>query len=189
MRRFWLFFAQAVTVGLALLFIVSSLRPQWVNTNKALPVANEVTHPTVPAVGGVVTSYAEAVSRAAPSVVNVYTAKHSTVPSGPQFDDPLFDYLLKDRPSSQERRRTTSLGSGVIVSADGYILTNYHVIEAAEDIDVALNDGRSARAQVVGVDPESDLAVLKIPLNKLQAIPCGPSAKPSTGRRYSSSDR
>ena len=171
MRRFWLLFAQTVTVCLGLLFIVSSLRPQWLHGSAQQPrTAITESGPRTQPSGQYVSSYAEAVARATPAVVNIYTAKHVKVPMGPQFDDPLLNYLFKDMPGFQERRRTTSLGSGVIVRPDGYILTNYHVVEAADDIDIALHDGRTARAELVGADPESDLAVLKIPLDALQAI-------------------
>ncbi|MCQ9618117.1 trypsin-like peptidase domain-containing protein [Paenalcaligenes niemegkensis] len=172
MRRFWLLFAQTATVCLGLLFIVSSLRPAWLANNAYDTATSEgASQSATMRRDDAVSSYADAVARAVPSVVNIYTAKHVNVPTGPQFDDPLLNRLFKDMPGFQERRRTTSLGSGVIVSTDGYILTNYHVVEAADDIDVALNDGRSARAELVGADPESDLAVLRIQLDKLKAIP------------------
>lgn len=170
MQRLWLIFAQAVTVCLGILFIVTTLRPQWLRVESPAPAVS-ATSPTSGAHAGVpVQTYAPAVARAAPAVVNVYTAKHVDVPLVPLPSDPGLSQLFRQLPGFTRRQTTTSLGSGVIVRADGYILTNYHVIEAADAIEVALRDGRKARARVVGADPESDLAVLKIGLDKLPAI-------------------
>lgn len=152
MRRLWLIFAQAVTVCLAILFIVTTLRPDWVRLGGP---------PPVPAVG--VVSYAQAVAQAAPSVVNVYTTKHINVPLLPLPDDPALRQFLGQIPGFSRRQASTNLGSGVIADARGYVLTNYHVIEAADAIEVALSDGRQVSAKVVGDDPETDLAVLKLP--------------------------
>lgn len=168
MQRLWLIFAQTVTVCLGILFIVTTLRPQWLQAGgpaPAVPVAA-----SGPSTGALVQTYASAVARAAPAVVNVYTAKHVDVPLVPLPADPGLNQLFRQLPGFTRRQTTTSLGSGVIVRADGYILTNYHVIEAADAIEVALRDGRKAGARVVGADPESDLAVLKIDLDKLPAI-------------------
>lgn len=152
MRRLWLIFAQAVTVCLAILFIVTTLRPDWVRLGGS---------PPAPAVG--VVSYAQAVAQAAPSVVNVYTTKHINVPLLPLPDDPALRQFLGQIPGFSRRQASTNLGSGVIADARGYVLTNYHVIEAADAIEVALSDGRQVSAKVVGDDPETDLAVLKLP--------------------------
>jgi serine protease DegQ len=110
------------------------------------------------------------VAQATPSVVNVYTSKHINVPLVPLPADPELKRLFRDIPGFSRRKESTNLGSGVIVRSDGYILTNYHVIEAADAIEVALSDGRQTRAELVGADPESDLAVLKIDLPDLRAI-------------------
>ncbi|MFQ6712228.1 trypsin-like peptidase domain-containing protein, partial [Bordetella pertussis] len=115
-------------------------------------------------------SYADAVARAAPAVVNVYTTKHVNVPLVPLPDDPVLRQLFGQVPGLSRREASTSLGSGVIVSAEGYVLTNYHVVEAADAIEVALADGRQAAAKVVGADPETDLAVLKL-AGKLGELP------------------
>lgn len=126
--------------------------------------------------GGIVVSYANAVNAAAPSVVNIYTAK--SVPEGRSrlLDDPFFNkFFGGEAPDVPEKRLETSLGSGVIVSEQGFILTNNHVIEGADEIQVALRDGRTADATVVGVDPESDLAVLKLTATGLPAITMGDS--------------
>src|SRR5690606_9527294 len=169
MRRLWLIFAQTVTVCLGVLFLVSTLRPGWL-PGQDEPSGGTAVPPAPGAAGQAALSYAPAVARAAPSVVNVYTRKHVDVPLIPLPPDPGLQQLLRSVPGFTQRRDSTSLGSGVIVRADGYILTNNHVIESADSIEVGLKDGRQAAAKLVGADPESDLAVLKIDLDKLPAI-------------------
>ncbi len=125
-----------------------------------------------------VVSYASAVDAAAPAVVNVHTAKR--VKEAPLRKDPFYRHFF-DQPDIPRERLETSLGSGVIVSDKGFILTNHHVIKGAEAIQVGLRDGRIARAQVVGTDPESDLAVLRIELDDLPVITLGHSDELRTG--------
>ncbi|QAA94791.1 S1C family serine protease [Pollutimonas thiosulfatoxidans] len=169
MRRLWLLFAQTVTVCLGVLFIVATLRPDWMSSAPTPPAKPSAPAPGATAPVGQV-SYAAAVAQATPSVVNIYTSKHINVPLIPLPPDPELERLFRDIPGFSRRKESTSLGSGVIVRGDGYILTNYHVIEAADTIAVALSDGRETSAELVGADPESDLAVLKIPLPDLQPI-------------------
>lgn len=114
-------------------------------------------------------SYADAVERAAPAVVNIYTRKVVRRKTHPLFDDPFFQRFFRTDPQPNERIQS-SLGSGVIMSPDGYVLTNNHVINGADQIVVALHDGRDVNASVVGTDPEADLAVLKIELENLPYI-------------------
>jgi len=178
LRRFWLFFAQAVTVVLAVWFVVATLKPEWlqrgrvaVQSGSPIVALKEV----VPNVAGAAAegSYSEAARVAMPAVVNIFTSKNGTRRSPhPQSEDPWFRFFFGDRlPERQEP--VSSLGSGVIVSAEGYILTNHHVVDGADEIEVALTDGRKANAKVVGSDPETDLAVLKISLKDLPAITLG----------------
>jgi len=178
MRRLWLIFAQTVTVCLGILFLVATLRPQWLPGGA--PESRTV--PAAPAAAaGAPFSYASAVVRAAPSVVNIYTTKHVDVPLVPLPADPGLERFLRGLPGFTRREAATSLGSGVIARADGAILTNYHVIEAADAIEVRLHDGRQAAAKLVGADPESDLAVLKIDLPDLPAIAFDPDPSVRVG--------
>ncbi|MCB1888747.1 MAG: trypsin-like peptidase domain-containing protein [Rhodocyclaceae bacterium] len=165
MRRIWLIFAQAVTISLAVVFVVSSLRPDW------LPGASPVSAPTAvvavreaaPVTGAAPrASYSEAAARVLPAVVYIATSQDVRTPRNPLLDDPIFRHFFGDRLDNRPERRSSGLGSGVIVSRDGYILTNNHVVESADDIEVTLNDGRRFHAEEVGRDPESDLAVLRI---------------------------
>ena len=120
-------------------------------------------------------SYADAVDIAAPAVVNIYTTKRPDNRRAPIVDDQLLQRFFGDRPPIPLDKNDSSLGSGVIASKDGYILTNNHVIENADIILVAMRDGRNAEARVIGSDPETDLAVLKINLGDLPTITFGHS--------------
>jgi len=184
LRRLWLVFAQATTVGLAILFIVATLKPDWLR-QAALPVpapvVRDVAIQQIASTSGhipAVNSYAEAAKRAIPTVVSVYTTKE--IRRAPTVDDPLFERFFGDRLRGQAER-VSSLGSGVIASADGYILTNHHVVQAADEIAVALTDGRRVEAKLIGADPETDLAVLKIDAPKLPVITFGRAETLSVG--------
>jgi serine protease DegS len=118
-------------------------------------------------------SYSEAVNIAAPAVVNIYTRKQSQQRRHPLLDDPLFRHFFNNSDLPQQERMQSALGTGVILSRDGYIVTNNHVIEGAEEILVLTYDGREARARKIGSDSESDLAVLKIELDNITPIRVG----------------
>jgi len=177
MRRLWLLFAQTVTVGLALWFIVMALKPEWVTgatgaRGKVAVATSTVSVREAPTSDAPMPgSYRDAAKRAMSSVVNIYTAKEVRQQKNPMLDDPFFRKFFGDRPNGT--RKLSSLGSGVIVSTDGFILTNNHVVATADEIEVALVDGRKARAKVVGTDPETDLAIIKIDLPNLPAITLG----------------
>ncbi|MGS0895842.1 Do family serine endopeptidase [Burkholderia stagnalis] len=188
LRRFWLFFAQAVTVLLALMFIVVTLKPQWLQRQGQL--GKQLASPIValrevaPGIGGApaTTSYADAAQKAMPAVVNVFSSKDGSLPPDPRAKDPLFRYFFGDRNTrKQQDEPAANLGSGVIVSPEGYILTNQHVVDGADQIEVALADGRTATAKVIGSDPETDLAVLKINMTNLPTITLGRSDQSRVG--------
>lgn len=177
MRRLWLLFAQTVTVGLAIWFIVTTLKPGWVNqpfsAAQGDPMGSALSLKEAPANSvGAQSSYRGAAQKAMPSVVNIYTSKEIQRARNPLLNDPFLRRFFGEQ-SNQRTERQSSLGSGVIVSAEGYILTNNHVVESADEIDVALADGRTAAAKVVGTDPETDLAVIKINLPNIPAITLG----------------
>ena len=176
LHRLWLIFAQTATVCLAALFVVSTLRPEWLPTRTAVPQPPAIV-PLQPVAGPAPvtpgpSSYHDAVGRATPSVVNIFTSKEA--PRNPLLNDPTFRRFFGDQ-FGDDAQRTASLGSGVIVSASGYILTNHHVVEAADEIEVALSDGKKLLAKVVGNDPETDLAVLRVNAENLPAITFGSS--------------
>ena len=172
------FLFQAVTVGLAIAFLILLWKPELLNKGKQVVEIIESAAPSISSnlsFGGPI-SYADAVEIAAPSVVNVHTTKVVVQHGIPLFNDPLFRRFFGENFATQPKQREeTSLGSGVIINDHGYILTNNHVIEGADAIQVSLRDGRKAKAEVVGTDPESDLAVLKIELDQLPAITIGKS--------------
>ena len=169
MRKLWLIFAQTVTISLAVLFAVQMLFPQVFKTQESsekqvVIKQAEVKTPIINA-----DSYSTAAKKAMPTVVNNSTSKKVTNKPHPFMDDPIFRHFFGDQLDDQSQAEN-SLGSGVIVNDQGFILTNHHVIETADEIEVALADGRTFPARIVGTDPESDLAVLKIDADKLSSI-------------------
>ncbi len=187
-KRLWLLFAQVTTVALALLFVLATLRPDWLASDPPPSQAGGAFLPgVVPSQAGPASSpngdlpsFRQAAAKAMPAVVYVFSRQSRQSVQHPLFDDPLFRRFFGE-PSDEEPRergpRGSGLGSGVIVSSDGYILTNHHVIEGADQVQVALSDGRRASARVVGTDPETDLAVLRVRLENLPVIEFGePSA-------------
>jgi len=169
------FTLQAITVGLALAFVLLVLKPELISGQRPSVQVSERSQPALaPAATGPV-SYSDAVMRSKPAVVNIHTAKIITERVSPLFSDPLFKQLFGDAFGVPRQRLETSLGSGVIASEQGYVLTNNHVIEGASEIRVQLNDGRVTPAQLVGADPDTDLAVLKIDLPALPTIVLGSS--------------
>ncbi len=173
MRRLWLLFAQTVTVALALWFIVATLKPEWLAREPSTVRLESTAVPIHEATGGAdhAGGYRQASQRAMPAVVNIFTTKEAKQPPHPLNNDPLFRRFFGDGFGQDERQ--FSLGSGVIVSPEGYILTNNHVVEAADEIEVALADGRKVSAKLVGTDPETDLAVIKTELKNLPSITLG----------------
>lgn len=170
MRKFWLIFAQSVTVCLALLFVLRFFYPNLFITPPAPVVIKQVQSATPRTESKL--SYSTAANKAMPSVVNIFTtSKKVAVDPHQQFrDDPLFRHFFGEQQDDDEVQPESSLGSGVIVSEQGLILTNNHVVTSADEIEVALADGRKFSAKVVGTDPETDLAVLKIDAEQLPAV-------------------
>lgn len=172
MRKTWLIFSQAVTVALAIVFVIATLKPDWLQNRSGSPVPGLLPMVETPAANGpagaiATTGYSAAAKRATPAVVSITTRKAPA--RNPHEGDPWFDFFFGER----ERQAQVGLGSGVIVSSEGYLLTNNHVVEGASDIDVQLTDGRSAPAKVIGTDPDSDVAVLKIELDRLPVMAFG----------------
>ena len=177
MRRLWLLFAQTVTIALALFFVYTAVqRPAATAGAPAAAAASRqaILAEAVPPSPG---SYRAAAGRAMPAVVNILTTK-AVRKRHPLSRDPFFKRFFGDRDEEDDQN---SLGSGVIVSPEGYILTNYHVVEAADEIQVVLPDGRKAAARMVGTDPETDLAVVRIGLDKLPVVALGQMEQAKVG--------
>jgi len=168
MRKLWLVFAQTATVCFAVLFVVSTLRPDLLSPRGTGSVVT-IKEPNAPVPVLRSASFSEAAHKAMPSVVNIFTSQEIKRPRHPLQDDPVFRYFFGD-PSDPAVQRREGLGSGVIVSDTGYVLTNHHVVEAVDQIEVALADSRKVPARIVGTDPETDLAVLKIDVKGLPSI-------------------
>jgi Do/DeqQ family serine protease len=173
MYRLWLTFAQTATICLAILFVVATLKPEWLpgKTGTAVEVG-QAEPPGVAGAGVKTVSYSDAVLKAVPAVVSIFTSKEVKRPKNPFLNDPLFRHFFGER-FDEEAQRAFGLGSGVIINHKGYILTNHHVVEAADEIEVGLFDGKKLPAKVVGNDPESDLAVLHVDAQDLPAITLG----------------
>jgi len=172
------FLFQVLTVGLAAFIVLVFLKPELIQRGSPVVEILQEAKPTVtpssiPSSGPV--SYASAVERTATSVVNIYTAKIVTERPNPLQDDPFFKRFFGENSATPRKRLETSLGSGVIVSSQGYILTNNHVIQGADEIRIILANGETPIANVVGTDPDTDLAVLKINYTKLPTITIGHS--------------
>jgi len=169
MKRFWLLFSQAVTILLAAYFVIATLKPDWLGNRGVSSAVALFEAPVERGSNSPPGSFRLAARKASAAVVSINTSKAAR--KNPNNNDPWFRFFFGDQGNEPQ----VGLGSGVIVSPNGYILTNNHVVEGADEIDVILNDSRHSRAKVIGADPDSDLAVLKIELDKLPVIVLGNS--------------
>lgn len=168
-RKLLLFILQAVAVGVLAAVLLLIFLPDYIIDKRPVVEFLQDDSDRPSKIGSGPVSYAEAVRRASPAVVNIYTTKQVVANPSPLFDNPTLRRFFGDLNRSRERTQT-SLGSGVIMSAQGYVLTNYHVIENADEIEVFLADGNTVSANVLGADPETDLAVLTIEVENLPGI-------------------
>ena len=171
-NRLWLLFAQTVTILFAAWFMIATLKPSWLVNEGISSIVDSVTLKESVYDNSSLSpgSYHDAVKKSMPAVVNIFTSKAPTKPKTRKGNkqnpaDPLFKFFFGDQPPDEEP--SSSLGSGVLVSPEGIILTNHHVISDADDIDIALSDGRKVKAKIIGSDPETDIAVLKIEAKQL----------------------
>ena len=180
MKRQWLLFSQVVTVLVAMWFVVAALKPEWLN-QRALGANGVTLIEAVSSASGVVMpgSLSPAAKVASPAVVSIATTQ-AKAPKQNYQNDPWFRFFYGEREDDTPQQ---GLGSGVIVSPEGYILTNNHVIEGAQEIEVTLSDSRHAIAQVIGTDPDTDLAILRIKLERLPVITLGNSDTAQVGDR------
>ncbi|MBT8607668.1 Do family serine endopeptidase [Polynucleobacter paneuropaeus] len=169
LNRLWLLFAQAVTILIAVWFVLITLKPEWLAGTNVTTIVDSVTlkesdDVSSPNPG----SYHEAVKKSMPAVVNIFTSKSTKQPLARKDknkkSDPFNQFFFGDTPDAEP---ISSLGSGVIVSPEGVILTNHHVVSDADEIEIALYDGRKYKAKIIGSDPETDIAVLKIDAKQL----------------------
>jgi serine protease DegQ len=177
-KRLWLIFAQITTILVAVLFVAITFKPFWLNSlgwnQNATLYQREITNSTNLAQPPPIHSFADAASAATASVVSINIKKREA--TKPNFDrDSLFRYFFGDEIPSNPDQQRQAVGSGVILSNNGYIVTNHHVIEGADDIEVSINDGRTIKAQLIGTDPDTDIAVLKINEQNLPNIALAPS--------------
>ena len=175
MRKLWLLFSQTVTVLVAAFFVVATLKPQWIERRPFAGSVGAISVIEAPASSGPRSAgsnvgFSAAAKIASAAVVSINTSKAAT--KNPHAGDPWFKFFYGDQGREEPQG---GLGSGVIISASGYILTNNHVIEGADEIEVILLDGRKAKAKVIGTDPDTDLAILKVELDKLPVIMLGNS--------------
>lgn len=179
-RKLLLFILQAVAVGVLAAVLLLIFLPDYIIDKRPVVEFLQDDSERPINVGSGPVSYAEAVRRASPAVVNIYTTKQVVANPSPLFDNPTFRRFFGDLNRSRERTQT-SLGSGVIMSAQGYVLTNYHVIENADEIEVFLADGNTVSANVLGADPETDLAVLTITVENLPGMVISDSTQLEVG--------
>jgi Do/DeqQ family serine protease len=173
-----MFVAASVVSGLAIAFLIVVIRPDLIQRTAGGPPAPLVGQPvSLSSTAPARLSYADAVNRASPAVVNIHTARLVTERVAPSSLSQFFgDFWPRYR-----RRVERSLGSGVIVDENGHIVTNHHVIANADEIRVQLADSRIAVARIVGRDPDTDLAVLRIDLDNLPVMPLGRSDRLKVG--------
>ncbi|MBL0142752.1 MAG: trypsin-like peptidase domain-containing protein [Betaproteobacteria bacterium] len=174
LRRLWLVFAQVVTATLGVIFVTSLVKPEWLpwrTGNNVVEIRESPATPAaLPAAQGRPVSFSDAARKAVVSVVNISATKQVRR-RNPMLDDPVLRRFFGERFSVPETR--LSLGSGVIVSQEGFVLTNSHVVEGVTEIQVALNDGRTVPGKIVGSDTETDLAVVRISAAGLTPITFG----------------
>lgn len=180
-KKLWLIFAQAATISMAILLVLRVFSPNFLNKGQQNVVVNQVESSLNANLAG---SYSLAAKKAMPAVVNIFTSKKS--PENPHqkfLDDPAFRQFFGDQLDDldSQSQPENSLGSGVIVSEQGLILTNNHVVASADEIEIALADGRKLSAKVVGTDPDTDLALIKVDAEHLPAITFASSDKLNVG--------